>query len=1097
MARQFEPVGAAFPFRELEERQRAFWRERDIFRRSVAERPADKLFSFYEGPPTANGRPGVHHVLARVFKDLFLRYKTMRGYRAPRKGGWDTHGLPVELEVEHELGLGSKAEIEAYGIAAFNRRCRESVMRYVRDWEDLTERIAFWIDMEEPYATYDPQYVESCWWIFKTLWQHGLIYEARRTTPHCPRCETSLSSHELALGYRENTPDPSIFVKFRAQRASLPAALREFEGETYLVAWTTTPWTLAGNTALAIAPDAAYVVVAGEAGERLLLAEERLAATFAGLAEEVAPSPLATLPGRELVGLAYEGLYEPDAWGVPILRFRDGQLEPWQREAGGALPRRVVAADFVSLEEGSGIVHIAPAFGEDDHRLGRQQDLLYVQPVDLKGCLTGERSPWRGLFVKDADQRIMTDLQDRGLLLKRETIRHTYPFCWRCETPLLYYAKPSWYIATTQVADTLIRSNREQMHWYPSHIRDGRYGDWLAHNVDWAISRERYWGTPLPFWRCQTCAQTDAVGSFDELRQRARDGADLDLSDPHRPGVDAIVLDCPACGGAMRRVPEVADAWFDSGAMPYAQWHYPFENREAFAAAFPADFICEAVDQTRGWFYSLHAEAALLHAAGQAPAAISYRHVLSPGHILDERGEKMSKSRNNVVDPWEVLDERGADALRWYLYAASPAGQPRRFSSRLVGAAQRKFLRPLWNTYAFFVTYANIDHFDPASPAPAALSELDHWIRGALQSLIVTVTAALERYDPTAAARAIEEFVDQLSNWYVRRSRRRFWKSEDDEDKAAAYHTLYECLTTLAGLLAPFAPYLAETIYRNLVRPAGAAVPESVHLAAWPEPDHALIDRERDAAMRLVQRLASLGHAARSKAGVKVRQPLPEVIVSLRSPAEAAALRPYETLLREELNVKRLTVAEAGAEQGDIRIKPNLPLLGPRLGGELARLRTALLALETEMAAQIAAALAEGSAVEIAGITLAPAELLVERQERAGATAASDAHYTVALRTALTPALRREGTAREVVHRVQGLRRRAGFEIADRIRLSISAAEAPAVVQAVRAHRDYVAAETLASHLEIQTAPRPPAADATSVEEVIDGETLRLSVQRL
>ena len=1101
---RFQPVGSRMPFQELEERQRAFWKERAIFRRSVEERPADKIYSFYEGPPTANGTPGVHHVLARVFKDLFPRYKTMRGYRVPRKGGWDTHGLPVELEVERELGLQSKAEIEQYGIAAFNQKCRESVMRYVGQWADMTERIAFWLDMDDPYITYEPKYVESCWWILKTLWDRGLIYEARRTAPHCPRCETSLSSHEVAQGFREDTPDPSVYIKFPADRASLPAPLRDFEGATYLLAWTTTPWTLPGNTALAVAAEETYVAVEGEESERLLLAERLLTPTFAGLLDET-PAPVARLRGSELAGVTVGGLYEPGEWGVPVLHFEDGRLQEWDAARGPVPRRRVLTADFVSMEEGTGIVHIAPAFGEDDHLLGRAEDLLFIQPIDLKGRVSGATSPFAGLFVKDADVAIMADLKERGLLLRQTVIRHTYPFCWRCETPLLYYAKPSWYLATTRVGQSLTRGNRELMHWYPEHIRDGRYGDWLANNVDWAISRERYWGTPLPFWRCEQCRDTVAVGSFAELKERARDGDSVDLSDPHRPAVDAITIACHECDGTMRRVPEVVDAWFDSGAMPYAQWHYPFENQAAFREQFPADFICEAVDQTRGWFYSLHAEAALLHEAGEAPAPVAYRNVLSLGHILDQGGEKMSKSRGNVVDPWEVLDERGADALRWYMYTAAPPGNPRRFSSKLVGEAQRKFLLTLWNTYSFFVTYAVIDSFDPAAApaargpgeAGAAASDPDRWILSALHSLINTVTVALDGYDPTGAARALEQFVEELSNWYVRRSRRRFWKSEDDADKAAAYHTLYECLATLAKLLAPFTPYVAEEIYRNLVAPVSEGAPESVHLAAWPEAEAALIDRERNEEMRLVQRLASLGRAARSKAGLKVRQPLAEMLVALRDPDEEATVRRYEWMLLDELNVKRLIVVEASAGLVETVLRPNLPLLGPRLGKDVGRLRDALRSLSGEAATRVAEAVAAGESIEIEGFRLGPEDVLVELRERAGAATAHDGPYTVAVSTEISPELRREGAAREVVHRIQSLRREARFEIADRIDLFIIGESAPRVIEAVLAHRDYVEAETLAVRSEILATEDAKTGGATLSKESIDDETVTLGVRRV
>ena len=1087
---RFTPVGSTMPYLEMEQRQRDFWRQQRIFERSIEERPADKLFTFYEGPPTANGAPGVHHVLSRVYKDLFPRYKTMRGFRSPRKAGWDTHGLPVELEVERELGLSTKAEIEAFGIAEFNRRCRESVMRYVSQWRDMTERIAFWVDMDDAYVTFHANYVESVWWILKSLWDGDLIYEARRVTPHCPRCETSLSSHEVSLGYKDDTPDPSVAIKFRARPASLPQELSGFAGDTYFVAWTTTPWTLPGNTALAVAPGETYAVVELD-GERLILAQDRVGGDEAGMES---PTVLLTVPGASLVGVQYEGLYEPGDWGDRVLRFRDTRL----LETDEPPERRVLAADFVSMEDGTGIVHIAPAFGEDDYGLGRDQDLFFLQPVDLRGRFTS--GPFAGQFVKDADAAIMQDLTDRGRLLKRSTIRHTYPFCWRCDTPLLYYAKPSWYVATTQVGELLTQGNRELMHWYPPHVRDGRYGDWLANNVDWAVSRERFWGTPLPFWRCTSCNATDAVGSFAELAERSGTPR---IEDPHRPFVDDITIPCTACDGEMRRVPEVADAWFDSGAMPYAQWHYPFENQDIFKERFPADYICEAVDQTRGWFYSLHAEAALLHRVEATPEPIAYRNAISLGHILDENGEKMSKSKGNVVDPWSVLDAHGADALRWYLYTASPTGNPRRFSSNLVGEAQRRFLLTLWNTYSFFVTYASIDGFDPNSPPPPQRSELDDWVRSALQSTVAEVTQALEGYDPTSAGRAIETFVDELSNWYVRRSRRRFWKPDDDQDKAAAYHTLYECLATVAKLLAPFTPYVAEEMYRNLVgggEPSASAqaAPDSVHLASWPEADASLIDTSsgdggRIEAMRLVQRLASLGRAARSKAGIKVRQPLPSLMVGVRSADERAQVERYASMLLDELNVKAIEFVDAssaGAGLVEYVIKPNLPVLGPRLGKSVGTLRRAMQDLDTAVAAGIAQAAEAGETIEIGGFELAPSDLLIEMREREGAATAQDAYSTVAVTTDLTPALVQEGTAREIVHRLQGLRREASFEIADRIVVWYEGGAA--AVAAIEAHAEYVRTETLA--VELQHAPAP--ADAQTAAEDVNGEPLRLGLRR-
>ena len=1101
----FRPVGSLMPHLELESRIRDFWRERDIFRRSVEERPADDVFSFYEGPPTANGTPGVHHVLSRVFKDLFPRYQTMRGKRVPRKGGWDTHGLPVEIEVEKTLGLDSKPAIEEYGIAEFNRQCRESVMQYVQQWEDMTERVAFWIDMSDAYRTYTPEYVESCWWIFKTLWDADLIYEARRTTPHCPRCETSLSSHELSQGMQDGVRDQAVTVRFRAHNESLPQRLR-WEGTTDFLAWTTTPWTLPANSGLALAGDETYAVVEVAPGERVILARALLDASLDGVVEN--STVVALVPGSELVGVTYDGLYNPEQWGVPTYRFDGARLVEWQDDDGVLPARKVSAAGFVEMESGTGIVHIAPAFGEDDYLLGRDVGLLFRQPVDLGGRIIGDaQAPgapsFVGEWVKDADPMIMDDLESRGLLLRKDIYEHTYPYCWRCDTPLLYYAKPSWYIATSQAKDLLTSSNAEQIHWHPEHTGSGRYGDWLANNVDWAVSRERYWGTPLPFWRCTECGDVSCVGSFDELRERATafSGVEPDLSDPHRPYVDEIEIGCEKCGSAARRCPEVADAWFDSGAMPYAQWHYPFENQDRFDERFPADFICEAVDQTRGWFYSLHAEAAMLHRAEAVPEPISFKHVISLGHILDEGGEKMSKSKGNVVDPWTVLDQSGADALRWYCYVASPAGNPRRFSERLVSEAQRRFLHTLWNTYSFFVTYANIDGWTPVANASPPTVELDRWILSELHALIGRVTESLDDYDPTTAAREIDGFVDSLSNWYVRRSRRRFWSSArggagaDLEAKQSAYQTLHEVLTTLARLLAPMTPYLAEDIWRNLAAEVDAEAAESVHLADWPVADASLIDEALNRDMELVQRVASLGRSARSAASIRVRQPLAAVSVAVRTPEDAAAVERHRATIAEELNVKSVDLADAESDTRRYTIKPNLRVLGPRLGPKLPALRSALSNLSPELASHIAQVAESGQSIEIEGVSLLPSDLLIEVDTDAAADAASaeDERCAVQLATELTAELIAEGKAREVINRVQGLRRDSGLDPDDRISLQLSSAHGE-LLGDLSEFESMIAAETLATSISIDGADQGLARHRTEAD--IDGASIVLALER-
>jgi isoleucyl-tRNA synthetase len=1034
----FKPVDTRQSFPKLEEEIIRFWKEHDTFRKSVDQRPADRQFIFYEGPPYANAAPGVHHILPRVFKDVIVRYKTMRGYRVPRRAGWDTHGLPAELEVERELGIKNKAEIEErVGIEEFNRRCRENVMRYLRDHETLTERIAFWEDLENAYVTFRSEYIESVWWIIKQLWDKGLVYLDYRSTPHCPRCGTSLSDHEVAQGYREDTPDPSVYVKFRAlPTGALRDALPSEYDPAYFVAWTTTPWTLPGNTALAVDPEADYAVAELE-GDYFVVAAA-LAEKALGPEHRV----VATLKGRVLVDSHYEALYEATNWGVQAMWFdpaQDGRLVPVDDPAGVEMAYTVLAADFVSMEDGSGIVHIAPAFGGEDFEMGKEKGLLFLQPVDLRGRLP-EGSPWPAQFVKEADKGITADLDARGLLLRSETIRHTYPFCWRCATPLLYYAKPTWYIRTTAVKQSLLEGN-DRINWYPDHIKNGRFGDWLRNNVDWALSRERYWGIGLPIWHCSSCSNYECVGSLQELADKAVDRAQGEaLDDLHRPYIDRIELRCH-CGGAMTRVPELIDVWFDSGAMPYAQWHYPFEHREEFERSFPADFICEGVDQTRGWFYTLHAEATLLHAAGAVPESISYRNVLCLELILDDKGEKMSKSKGNIVEPIPVLDAHGADAMRWYMFTASPPWVPRRFSEKLVAESLRRFLLTLWNTYSFFVTYANLDSFDPRASGEGKRSELDHWLVSELNALVQKVTDNLENYNPTTAGRAIQDFVDDLSNWYVRRSRRRFWKSGADADKFAAYHTLYQALVSVTKLLAPFTPFVSEAMYQNLVRSPDGEAPESIHLAAWPEANESLVDRRLMAETRTVMRVVSLGRAARSKAGIKVRQPLATAYAFARDAQEVAGLNRLEPQVLDELNVKRLEVIDTSQ------------------------------------------AFAGRNAVEH------PKDLLALLPEGA-ALAEDDAGYAVGLDTRLTPELADEGLARELVHRIQNMRKAAGFEISDRIIIYHDDSERLRYLLA--AHGPYVQEETLANSIQSGHAPD----GAFSEQQTLDGEAVTLAVQR-
>jgi isoleucyl-tRNA synthetase len=1076
----FGPVDSRVDFPAMESRIQEWWRKNDIFRRSVEQRPEDNLFSFYEGPPTANGSPGLHHVMSRCFKDILNRYQAMRGKRVPRKGGWDTHGLPVELEVEKALGFNSKREIEEYGIEAFNKKCRESVQAYVEDWVRMTERIGFWVDMDDAYWTFDNSYIESCWWIIKTLWDKGLVYQDYRSTPHCPRCGTSLSDHELAQGYEENTVDPSVFPKFRVLSGN--DALRLDDGvPTFLLAWTTTPWTLPANTALAVDSDADYLVVEHD-GERLVLA--------ADLLEQVVPDHgevTVRLKGSDLVGVGYEGLYDPEEWGVQARRFENGRLTNANLQ-DVETRYRVYATDFVSMTDGTGIVHIAPAFGSDDFEMGKRERLLFLGTVDLRGNMPAG-SPWGEVFVKDADPKITKDLQDRGLMLRAGTVKHTYPFCWRCGTPVLYIAKPTWYIKTTEVKDRLLEAN-QRISWYPAHTKNGRFGNWLENNIDWAVSRERYWGTPLPVWVCQQCDHRDAVGSINELGEKAVDRMRAEaLTDLHRPYIDEILLRCAKCGGEMKRAPEVLDAWYDSGAMPYAQWHYPFENDDKFDERFPADFICEAVDQTRGWFYTLHAEAALLNYAVPelVPEPQSFKNVICLGLILDAKGEKMSKSRGNAVDPDDVLNQSGADALRWYLYTATAAGEPRRFSPDQVQEVLRKFLLTLWNTYSFFVTYARIDDFRPSGQTSKSESELDRWLLSELNLLVEQVTKDMDGYNPTDAGRAIGRFVDDLSNWYIRRSRRRFWKSENDSDKLSAYQTLYAALTTVSRLLAPFTPFIAEEMYRNLVAAADSEAPESVHLADWPAVDHGLVDEKLTSETRLMMRLSSMGRAARSKAAIKVRQPLAKVVVKTRQAEEEAVVKRLADQLAEELNVKEVDTAKDEAGYVSYELKPNLALLGPKYGEQVGQIRSQLTKADP---ATVAAMVDRGDPVKLDDFELAAEEILVERRERDGFAVDSEAGYMVAVPTEITPELAEEGLAREVVHRLQSLRKTAAFDIADRI---ITNVEAPDEVRRVLdKHSGYVRQETLSDRLEFG-----PAEDSAYAEEqTIDGHRVKMAVRK-
>ncbi|MEJ5201107.1 MAG: isoleucine--tRNA ligase [Anaerolineales bacterium] len=1048
----FRPVSSKLNITALEEGVLNFWKKHDIFHKSMDERLGGPKYVFYEGPPTANGKPGVHHVLARAFKDVFPRYKTMRGYHCIRRGGWDTHGLPVEIEVERKLGFTNKQQIEAYGIDKFNQLCRQSAFEYIRDWERLTDRMAYWVDLETAYITYKNDYIESIWWILKNFWDKGLLYQGFKVVPYCPRCGTPLSDHEVALGYEEAT-DPSIFVRM---------PLMDTPGTSLLV-WTTTPWTLPGNVAVAAHPDVTYVVVERELAEgeteRLILAESLLGAVFG----EEQVRIVERMKGKQLKGKRYQ----------PLFTFL-----PLEKPA-----HRVVLGDFVTTEDGTGLVHIAPAFGAEDMQVALEENLPILMTVAENGTFIPEVRPWSGKFVKDADPFITRDLDERGLLFRAATYTHTYPFCWRCSTPLLYYARPTWYIRTSQLKDRLVALN-ERINWYPGHIKNGRFGNWLENNVDWALGRERYWGTPLPVWECESCHHQLCVGSRQELSQLS--GMDLSGLDLHRPHVDEIKLRCPECQGIMRRVPELIDVWFDSGSMPVAQWHYPFENQEIFREQFPADYICEAVDQTRGWFYSLHAISTLLFDSE------CYKNVICLGLILDAEGQKMSKSRGNVVDPWDVLNTHGADAMRWYLYTASPPGQERRFSVNLVEEVVRNFTLTLWNTYSFFVTYANLDGWKPDVTEVVQYSALDRWCRSALHALVREVTNALENYDVLGATRPVETFVDQLSNWYLRRSRRRFWKSGSDADKRAAYATLYEALVTLSKLLAPTMPFLAEELYQNLVRSLDLQAPLSVHLAMWPEFDASVIDERLNREMTLTMKLASLGHAARNKANRKVRQPLAEAAFAVGNVDERAVIDKYADLLADELNVKKVRALDTATEAVDYTLNPLPKQLGQKYGSRFPRIREALLSLDASIAA---AKLLQGETlvVEVDGerYEILPEEVEVRVNARAGFAVASEGAYLAALVTDLTPELVQEGLAREFVRRVQDLRKQAGLDIADRIILHYQATDG--LQQAVERFREYIMGETLTVEMNVGDVPQ----HLSTSSDGFDGEKVTIGLRKI
>ncbi|MGI6152589.1 MAG: isoleucine--tRNA ligase [Christensenellaceae bacterium] len=986
------PTDLKFSERELDILK--YWKDNKIFEQSMALNKGKDEFTFYDGPPTANGKPHIGHILTRSIKDLFPRYKTMQGYNVLRIAGWDTHGLPVELEVEKSLGLDGKEQIEEYGVQPFISECKQSVWNYKGEWERMSDRVGFWADMENPYVTYENEYIESVWWSLKQIFDRDLLYKGHKIVPYCPRCGTALSSHEVAQGYKD-VKETSIFVRFCVPE----------EENTYFLVWTTTPWTLPSNVALCVNPDEEYVLAEGPDGNKYYLAH----ALMEGLLGEDA-TVLKTFKGKELEYKKY----------TPLFQFVETDKDAWF----------ITCDDYVTLTDGSGIVHIAPAFGEDDSRIGKNYDLPLVQLVRPDGTFA-EETDWAGMFVKDADKKIIQTLSERGLLFSEVEYEHSYPFCWRCDTPLIYYARSTWFIEMTKLRDNLL-ANSNSVNWLPESIKSGRMGNFIENVVDWGISRERYWGTPLPIWVCD-CGHKHAIGSIAELKSMA----DVPVADDielHKPFVDAITLKCEKCSGSMHRVPEVIDCWYDSGSMPFAQWHYPFENKEEFEKHFPAQFISEAVDQTRGWFYTLLAIGTLIF--DQAP----FQNCIVLGHVQDKNGQKMSKHKGNVVDPWDVLNKQGADAVRWYFYTSSAPWLPSRFYDEAVSEMQRKFMGTLWNTYAFYILYADIDQFDPTqhSLKTENLTVMDKWVLSKLNTLVQDVSTGLDEYKIVEPAREIAKFVDELSNWYVRRCRDRYWAGGMDADKESAFMTLYTVLETLCRVLAPYTPFMTESIYQNLVLTVDKNAPKSIHLCPFPEADEAMIDKKLEQDMDAVQSVVTLGRAARNTANIKNRQPIGKIYVGGVDSLDEM----YLDVIRGELNVKEIELGAAASEYITYNIKPQLKTVGPKYGKLLGGIREHLGNADGMKIYQTVNA-GENYVFTVSGeeVSLSVDDVLIEPAQREGYIAETSGDFAVIIDTALTPELIEEGYMREMVSKIQTMRKEAGFEVTDKISLSISGNE--------------------------------------------------------
>ena len=1046
----FKELTDKLSYPEIEKQILAFWKENRIFEKSISTREGRLGFTFYEGPPTANGRPGIHHVMSRTLKDLVCRYKTMRGYQVHRKAGWDTHGLPVEIEVEKLLGFKHKDDIVKYGVAEFNKKCRESVWKYKADWEAMTEQMGYWVDMTKPYITFENDYIESVWWALKRFFDEGMIYRGYKIQPYCPRCETPLSSHEVSLGYQD-VKDLSVYVKMKLKSQS----------DTSFLVWTTTPWTLISNVALAVSPKVDYVKVDNK-GEKLILAEARLGVL------EGEYTILERMKGKELSGLEYHPLFT---------------YFPVDKKA-----HYVVEADFVTTEDGSGIVHMAPAYGEDDYQTSRKYGLPTIHPVNKSGEFGPEVTEFAGKFVKDADPLIIQNLKSRHILYKKETITHSYPHCWRCTTPLLYYARESWYISTTKYVQKMIALNK-QINWVPPEVGEGRFGNWLEENKDWALSRDRFWGTPLPIWICEKCRKQKCVGSMEELRRGQNVQEPLDL---HKPSVDAVTFTC-ACGGTMKRTPELIDVWFDSGAMSFAQWHYPFEHKERIESGeqYPADYICEGIDQTRGWFYSLHAIGTFLF---NKPA---YKNILVNELILDKDGQKMSKTKGNTVDPFTTLAKYGADTTRWYLVTTSPPWRPTMFDEDGLGEVQRKFFGTLVNTYSFFALYANIDGFTFSEPpVPVAeRQEIDQWIISELNSLVRKYVACMDAYDVTRAARSVSEFtIDQLSNWYVRRNRRRFWKSEKGKDKTAAYQTLYECLDTVVKLTAPFAPFLSEELYCNLNTVSRRENNESVHLATSPELSELNIDPRLELKMELVQRVASVTRSLRNKTGINTRMPLKRIVVSTKNLDHKSVLQSTKEILKDEVNVKEIEFVDSN-ELVQPKAKPNYrelaKLFGPATGSAASYVSKRIDEVEERFLNW------NGNPdYKIIDINISDEPIGTHARHynvvfvpKLDLPTETIGDLTVSLDNNLTEELRQEGFAREFVNRIQNMRKDAGFQVTDRIAIFYRGSDT--LHTAVKSMTGYIKSETLAIELSDMFSP-----GEYSEKLEVNGEEVEIGIER-